>query len=133
MTGAALLLAFAPACYSVRATKKNLVGRYEVTHNFGHEVLTLRADGKFEQVFLDATGKRQENVGRWDIRAARLTESSVATGSVVHLDSAILFSDPFGNLAVDLHPSGWDLDIQMVWGRMELEFSPDLPGFRRVA
>ena len=122
----AFFAVFSVACYPVTTSRAKLVGRYEVDHDFGHEALTLRDDGTFEQVFVGPSGAASRNSGRWEIVPRPRLD-----GSGVRLRSAVVFSDPFGRRSADLKPVEWTLSVQRIWGRLTLEFNPDLPGFKR--
>ncbi|MEX1244990.1 MAG: hypothetical protein WEF99_09435 [Thermoanaerobaculia bacterium] len=118
------VIAFSACAIPTKSSKADLVGQWRVDHAFGRELLNLKNDGSFDQTLTHKSGKSQHSSGRWDVK---LDDGQ----SVVHLQSAIIFGDPFGKPSNELTPGDWDLRAVTVWGKLTLEFNPDLEGFTR--
>ena len=123
-----VLLGAAAACgLPAHPSRQDLVGSWSVKNEFGHETLDLRADGTFSQELVDSSGHSRRNDGRWDLRPG-------SRESILHLQSAISLLDQADRQTTDvasLRPSDVDLHAMREWGRLTLEFDPDLEGFTK--
>jgi len=109
-------------------TRQDLVGSWSVRHELGREDIELRPDGTFLQTLVDMSGQSRQLSGRWDLAKGH------NGGSVVHLESAISFNDRIDRKTslATAQPSSFDLYAVRDWGRLMLEFDPDLEGFRKA-
>lgn len=67
-------------------------GSYQAVYPYGVEMLTLRTDGTYEQLFKYSDGKKIGNQGRW--------EFWTAAENTICLNNALVVDDGFGKPAV---------------------------------
>ena len=121
-----LAAAFSLGCWPAHPANEQLIGTWEVDHEFGRETLVLAGDGTYKQIFTHSDGRIVENAGRW----SRGTDARLSlSGLKVILRDARVFDSPSG----DREKRKYDRELEAVteWGRTMLVFNPDLPGFLR--
>jgi hypothetical protein len=108
------------ACYLLCACSKpkttDLPGVYSARRSYGTEMLHLRSDGTYEQVFLTGSTART-NRGKWTFHPKE---------NFVALDDALLFDDGWGRQSSLVQTSTWALNvhggpstISLVYGEAE--------------
>ena len=124
----ALLLTLS-GCSHIDASEKDLIGSYKVDHNFGSEELTLREDMTFMQRLDLKDGVGLTNEGLWSVEKGN--PGDAFSGSKAKLHGGLMFSNWRGDRVPQPIREDISLLIEWVWGRVELTFSPDLPGYRK--
>jgi hypothetical protein len=114
-------------CAPSHPTERELVGTWSTAHNFGQETLTLAADHSYSQSCTATSGSLVTNTGRWTL----VTAKAACSGSMLELQAALVFVTPFGERADAPTPRTVQLEALRNWGRLELSFNPDLPGFTK--
>jgi hypothetical protein len=114
-------------CAPSHPTDRDLVGTWSTAHNFGRETLTLAADHSYSQCCKATSGSLVKNTGRWTL----VTAQAAGRGSTLEFQAALVFVTPFGERADGPTPRTVRLEALRNWGRLELSFNPDLPGFTK--
>ena len=114
-------------CAPSHPTDRELVGTWSIAHNFGLETLTLASDHSYAQGCTATSGSPITNTGRWTLVNGKTSLS----GSTLELQAARVFATAFGARADEPTPRTVKLEVLRNWGRLELSFNPDLPGFTK--
>lgn len=114
-------------CAPSHPTDRELVGTWSTAHNFGRETLTLATDQSYSQSCTATSESLVTNTGRWTLVTAQVA----GRGSTLELQAALVFVTAFGERADATIPRTVKLEALRNWGRLELSFNPDLPGFTK--
>ena len=114
-------------CAPSHPTERDVVGTWSTAHNFGRETITLAADHSYSQSCTATSGSLVTNTGRWTL----VTAQTAGLGSTLELQAALVFVTAFGERAEAPTPRTVQLEALRNWGRLELSFNPDLPGFTK--
>ena len=114
-------LCFLAVCAPHHGKPKDFVGKWRCTRACGVERLELRRDWTYVQSVRLEDGRTGTHTGRWSVEGTRLT-----------LEYGALWCDVFGDKIND-EPKIEDISYTTQWeyGRVILEFNPDLEGFTR--
>jgi hypothetical protein len=114
-------------CVPVHPTATQLVGSWRVVWDCGTESLELKSDATYRQGMDYAGGGHATHSGTWRITP----KQSVLEGAQVVLTDASEFCSAFGEKLKP--PVGGDRQLEAVWewGRVTLNFNPDIQGFER--
>jgi hypothetical protein len=107
------LLVVAASCSKPQANE--VPGRYRANRGYGVEVLWLRAEDTYEQVFTSATTSRT-NVGRWKL-----------VGDSLFLYDALVFDDGWGHQVSLVKTCAWGLHVEKFAGQISLTYSESEP------
>jgi len=108
------------ACSKPKAT--DIPGVYSARRSYGTEMLHLRTDGSYEQVFTAGSTART-NTGKWTFHPEQ---------SFVALDGALLFDDGWGRQASLVQTSTWALNVQTGPRAVSLAYGEAEPFYRSI-
>jgi hypothetical protein len=96
-------------------------GRYICKYPYGIEILILRKDGEYTQLIdLDSQTTPLIHEGKW---------SYLPSENTINLNDAIILDDNFGKLRSDYKtPTNgiWALTVKTIFGKVSLEWNPDI-------
>lgn len=102
------LVALVVSCSKPQSS--DVPGNYRANRAYGVEMLHLRPQGTYEQVFTSASVSRT-NVGRWKLSAGDPS---------LFLYDALIFDDGWGRLASTVKTGVWCLQVEKFAGQVSL-------------
>lgn len=106
-------------------SKSEAVGTYRLSYHpngpiVGTEILVLKGDGTFTQVFQPSSGKGWTNSGRWELDSATFTDTIIFSNWREAMDSS-------GREVKPPWIGGSDNKIWISGSEIKIEINPDIP------